>query len=52
MRKWFKEFKDNDYQGSAVEDLNFYIENNPSYRVAVVEYNVVHYEKIKIGRIF
>lgn len=52
MRKYFKEFKDNDYQGSAVEDLNFYIENNPSYRVAVVEYNVVHYEKINQDRTY
>lgn len=52
MRKWFKEFKDNDYQGSAVEDLNFYIENNPSYRVTVVKYNVVHYEKINQDRTY
>ena len=52
MRKWFKEFKDNDYQGSAVEDLNFYIENNPSYRVTVVECNVVRYEKINQDRTY
>ncbi len=52
MRKWFKEFKDNDYQGNAVEDLNFYIENNPSYRVTVIEYNVVRYEQINQDRTY
>lgn len=52
MRKYFKEFKDNDYQGSAVEDLNLYIGNNPSYRVTVVEYNVVHYERINQDRTY
>lgn len=52
MKKHFKEFKDNDYQGSAVEDLNFYIENNPSYRVTVIEYNVVRYEQISQDRTY
>lgn len=52
MKKYFKEFKDNDYQGSAVEDLNLYIGNNPSYRVTVVEYNVVHYERINQDRTY
>lgn len=52
MKKHFKEFKDNDYQGSAVKDLNFYIENNPSSRVKVIEYNVVRYEQINQDRTY
>lgn len=52
MKKHFEEFKDNDYQGEAVEKLNLFIENNPSYRVTVVGYNVVRYGQINQDRTY
>lgn len=52
MKKYFKEFKDNLYQGSAVEDLNSYIEENPSSVVTVLQYYVVRYEQLNQDRTY
>ncbi len=52
MKKYFKEFKDNIYQGSAVEDLNSYIEENPSSVVTVLQYYVVRYEQLNQDRTY
>lgn len=52
MKKYFKEFKDNFYQGSAVEDLNSYIEENPSSVVTVLQYYVVRYEQLSQDRTY
>lgn len=51
-KKYFKEFKDNLYQGSAVEDLNSYIEENPSSVVTVLQYYVVRYEQLNQDRTY
>lgn len=52
MKKWVEEFKDNDYQGEAAKRLSLFIENNPSYRVTIVGYNVVRYEQINQDRTY
>ena len=52
MKKYFKEFKDNDYQGEAAKNLSLFIEINPSYRVTIVGYNVVRYEQINQDRTY
>lgn len=52
MRKYFKEFKDNDYQGEATKMLNRYIETNIFRKITVIGYSVVHYEKINQDRTY
>nr|DAG34623.1 MAG TPA: Sporulation protein Cse60 [Caudoviricetes sp.] len=52
MRKFFKEFQDNCYEGGAVDALNSYIENNPACRIVDVKYNVVHYGQINQDRTY
>lgn len=52
MRKYFKEFKDNYHQGSAVEDLNSFVKENPDCVVVVLQYNVVRYEQLNDDRTY
>ncbi|QDP43731.1 hypothetical protein [Streptococcus phage P738] len=52
MKKYFKEFKDTLYQGSAVEDLNSFVKENPSSVVVVLQYCVVRYEQLNQDRTY
>lgn len=50
MKRYFKEFTDD--KVSAVEELNSYMKENPSYKVTVVQYFVVRYEQMNRDRTY